>query len=127
MKMSLLSSVFLLLPAMFPVQVFAQSNIERAVVYEINKIRAASCLDSFYYNPEISASCRENALKNYKAGNARIEQNEEQGTKEFTERFLRYLPERYKKRCLLGAHRDKRSGRIKTTVHFINIQNYFSF
>lgn len=41
----------------------AQSNIERCIIYEVNKIRAASCLDSFYYNPAISASCLEKALK----------------------------------------------------------------
>lgn len=103
MKMSLVSSVFLLLPAMLPVQVSAQSNIERAIVYEVNKIRAASCLDSFYYNPEISASCREYSQKKYKPANASIEESEEQGTKEFTERFYRYLPARYKKRIACNS------------------------
>lgn len=103
MKMSLVSSVLLLLPAMFSVKGFAQSNIERAVVYEINKIRAASCLDSFYYNPEISASCRENALKHNKAGNDRIEESEEHGKMGFSERFFRYLPERFKKRIACNS------------------------
>jgi len=84
----------------------AQSNIERCIVYEINKIRAASCLDSFYYSPEISASCREKARKIYELGNVRIKETEEQGIEELSERFHRYLPERYKRKIACITARE---------------------
>lgn len=104
MKTPLVISSIRLIPVLLSFQSFAQSNIERAIVYELNKIRAASCLDSLFYSPEISASCREKAKKIYNLGNAPNKETEEQSINEFSERFHRYMPKRYQKvlACITG-------------------------